>query len=93
VSKIHEFEWDLAKADANVAKHEIDFWEAIEVFDSPHLTVRSRYEAEVRFLSIGLMKSKIVAVVWTWRGEAKRIISARSARHEEREEYRHRFGR
>jgi uncharacterized DUF497 family protein len=90
---MREFEWDAQKADANVAKHEIDFWEAIEVFDLPHLTIRSRHETEVRFLSIGLMKDRIVTVIWTWRGETKRIISARSARHEEREEYRHRLGR
>jgi len=32
---------------------------------------------EDRFLSIGLIEGKIFAVVWTWRDDAVRIITAR----------------
>jgi len=89
---MNEFEWDARKAEANVAKHEIDFEDAIEIFERPVLTLPSKYRAEERFVSIGLMGSKLVAVVWTRRSEITRIISARSARHEEREAYRQSVG-
>jgi len=83
-----EFEWDIQKAEANLAKHGIDFEDAIEVFEQPNLTVRSDERSEERFKSVGLMGARSVTVIWTWRGDIKRIISARSARHEEREAYR-----
>jgi uncharacterized DUF497 family protein len=89
---MNEFEWDARKAEANLAKHKIDFEDAIEIFERPVLTLRSEYRAEERFVSIGLMGSKFVAVVWTPRSEITRIISARSARHEERKAYRQSVG-
>lgn len=82
------FEWDARKAEANIEKHKIDFSDAIEVFESPHLTVRSGYEAEPRFVSIGPMRGRMVTVIWTQRNEVRRIISARRARPAERQAYR-----
>ena len=86
------YEWDTRKAEANVEKHKIDFLDAIEVFESPHLTVRSRYEAEPRFMSIGAMGDRLVTVIWTQRYEVRRIISARRARLGERRAYRESVG-
>ena len=86
------FEWDVRKADANVSKHKIDFSDAIEIFEAPHLTIRSRYEAEPRFLSIGPMMGRLVTVIWTQRDEVRRIISARSARNAEQRAYREGIG-
>ena len=86
------YEWDTRKAEANVEKHKIDFLDAIEVFEKQHLTVRSRYEAEPRFVSIGPMGNRLVTVIWTQRDEVTRIISARSARPAERRAYRESVG-
>ena len=86
------YEWDTRKAEANVEKHKIDFLDVIEVFEKQHLTVRSRYEAEPRFVSIGPMGNRLVTVIWTQRDEVTRIISARSARPAERRAYRESVG-
>ena len=86
------YEWDTRKAEANVEKHKIDFLDVIEVFEKQHLTVRSRYEAEPRFVSIGRMGNRLVTVIWTQRDEVTRIISARSARPAERRAYRESVG-
>jgi uncharacterized DUF497 family protein len=35
-----EFEWDLAKAASNLAKHGVDFPTATTVFDDPNIRLR-----------------------------------------------------
>ncbi|MEQ9490973.1 MAG: BrnT family toxin [Alphaproteobacteria bacterium] len=78
------FEFDAAKSAANLSKHGIDFEQAQAVWDDPWmLEAPARTEDEPRFLSIGLIEDKHWAVVWTPRGDAVRIISARRARKEE----------
>jgi len=82
------FEWDERKRRANLEKHGLDFFEVIEVFESPHVVVPSTHEGEEeRFLAIGVLEGRLVTVVYTTRSEAVRIISFRRARHEEREKY------
>lgn len=87
------FEWDPDKAEANYAKHRIDFEDAARLFGEPHLTNAAPHPGELRFVSVGYLGDLAVAVVWTPRGDAVRIISARRARREEREAYRERVGR
>jgi hypothetical protein len=72
----------------------IDFLRvAFELFDGrPLLTVPTPRGEEDRFLSIGLIEGKIFAVVWTWRDDAVRIITARRARDEEEKRYRAVYG-
>lgn len=86
------FEWDERKRLANVAKHGIDFRDATEVFDRPHLTVPSAHEGEARRISLGLIREAVVAVVWTDRDGVIRLISVRAARRNERQIYHARFG-
>jgi uncharacterized DUF497 family protein len=83
------FEWDDNKRRANVAKHDLDFVDATEVFADPRqLTYRSPYRSgEERFVSIGGVHGKLIAVVFTQRGDKPQIISARPARRNEREQY------
>jgi len=83
------FEWDDTKRQANVVKHGIDFVDAVEVFDDPkQFTYRSPHRSsEERFVSIGVTRGKLIAVVFTQRREKIRIISARPARRIEREQY------
>jgi uncharacterized protein len=80
-------EWGAAKATSNRDKHGIDFDEAIEIFYGPSLLRRSDRNAEERWLAIGETEGRVVAVVFTWRGDALRIISAPRARKDEERAY------
>ena len=83
------FEWDDAKAEANLRKHGIRFEEAIRIFTGQIYTRESEgnYE-EIREISIGKVRDTLIAaVIHTRRGKAKRIISARPAKREERAEF------
>jgi uncharacterized protein len=42
------FEWDEAKAEANLEKHRLDFSDAVAIFAKPHLTDRSDRDGEAR---------------------------------------------
>jgi uncharacterized DUF497 family protein len=84
-----EFEWDDNKNLANIEKHGIDFEDAISVFLGPTLEApddRLDY-GEVRIISYGEMNGRVVAVVYTMRGDICRIISARKASRDERTKY------
>lgn len=85
-----DFEWDPAKADSNLAKHGIDFEDAIGAFDDPAVAIdpdpRS-HGGETRYRAIGSVEGRILSVCYTMRGERCRIISARRASRREREAY------
>lgn len=88
-ARISAFEWDDNKRRANVVKHGIDFVDAVELFTDPkQYTYHSvRHSGELRYVSVGLSKGILIAVVFTWRETRLRIISARAARRFERERY------
>ena len=80
------FELDEAKRRSNLRRHGIDFAEVREVFDgAPHTVADDRYDyGERRYLTFGLLKGSVVAIVHTESDDVIRIISARKAeRHEE----------
>jgi len=85
-----DFEWDPAKNAANIIKHGIDFEDARHVFDGTVLeAVDDRQEyGETRQAVIGVVAGRELYVVYTLRGENRRIISARRANRHEREAYR-----
>jgi hypothetical protein len=85
-----EFEWDADKAAANLRKHGVDFADAVLALeDDLALTVRDpESEHEERFLTLGLDPyGRLLVVVYTWRGERIRPISARKATGQERRRY------
>jgi len=84
------FEWDAAKNTANLAKHGIDFRDAVRIFEGPVLekTDRRREYGEERIAAVGVVKGFGLYVVYTIRGGKRRIISARRANRHEREAYR-----
>jgi uncharacterized protein len=84
-----EFEWDEAKRLSNLDKHGIDFLNVEEVFDSDIVTVEDdRYDyGERRFVTFGLLQGRVVAVVYTDRGDTMRLISVRKATKYERGTY------
>jgi uncharacterized DUF497 family protein len=82
------FEWDEAKRQSNLGKHGIDFLDARRLFDGrPVVTARSSYQEEERYLTTGIVNDRFVTVVWTWRNNRIRVISARRARHDESRVY------
>ena len=85
-----KFEWDEQKNKANQAKHGISFEEAAEIFDYPmYETVDTRADyGETRVVAIGRNQYFVfLTVVYTERGEAIRIISARRATKQEKKLY------
>lgn len=83
-----EFVWDDAKREANIAKHGIDFLRAQFLFDGrPVITASSSRSDEERFATTGKIDDWFVTAIWTRRGEAVRFISARRARHAEKQRY------
>lgn len=86
-----EFEWDQSKAAANLKKHGISFEEAKTVFDNP-LAVIFDDEAhsidEQREIIIGYSRqNRLLLITFTERSGNVRIISARLATRQEREDY------
>jgi uncharacterized protein len=86
------FEWDKAsKAGRNYRKHAVRMPEAIPVFDDPYAITITDDESdpgERRFVTLGMgAMGRLLVVVYTWRGENVRIISARPAEAHEREQY------
>jgi hypothetical protein len=85
------FEWNRSKALLNIRKHGIAFEEASTVFgDSLSLTIPDTFHSigEERFITIGTsVKGRILVVVHTDRYDVIRIISARKATRNERNQY------
>ncbi|WP_443081507.1 BrnT family toxin [Thiohalorhabdus sp.] len=83
-----EFEWDPEKAARNREKHGVSFEDAVGVFSGPTLTERSDRKGEKRWIAVGRLEGRLVTVVYTRRSGTTRIISARRASQNEREQYR-----
>lgn len=84
------FEWDSDKNATNIAKHGVDFEDAIRIFEGPILeSTDERHEyGEARIIAFGVVDDRELAVVYTMRGGRRRIISARRAHRRERKAYR-----
>jgi uncharacterized DUF497 family protein len=82
------FEWDPRKARDNVAKHGVAFEEAVTVFGDPlgRITDDPRHSAgEERFVLLGQSaRRRLLVIMFTERGDAIRLISARKATRRER---------
>ena len=85
-----EFEWDENKNKSNAQKHGIDFNDAKEVFKDDNSKIapdlRKDY-GEERWKIIGKIYGTIISVIYTVRNRVTRIISARKASINERNEY------
>lgn len=85
------FEWDDGKSHRNLAERGFDFGHAARVFGDANRLERvdqRRDYGEERRQTIGEVDGKTFLVVFTWRGEAIRIISARRAHDHEDRAYR-----
>ena len=72
-------EWDAGKARLNARKHGISFADAVvSLEDEGALTMRDPFsDEEERWVTMGLdALGRVLVVVYTWRGESVRLISA-----------------
>ena len=86
--------YDITKRNKTLIERGLDFADAKAVFAGHHVTaedLRQDY-GEVRLISIGLIQERMVVLVWTPRGEDRRIISMRKANEREQVLYAHRLG-
>lgn len=85
------FEWNLAKAKANVRKHGVSFDEARTSFDdllSQTIADPDHSEDESRFITLGRsQQGNLLVVSHCDRTDNIRIISARRANRRERKQY------
>jgi len=78
------FEFDPGKSASNLDKHGINFVSAQELWwDDRRIEAPAHRGAEPRWITIGKIGDKHWTVVFTWRGEAIRLISARRSRASE----------
>ena len=79
-----EFEWDDEKSRTNKIKHGIEFDVAKELWnDSNRVEIQTPYPLENRSILIGKIGKKLWTAIFTYRGNAMRIISVRRAREQE----------
>jgi uncharacterized DUF497 family protein len=87
----YQFEWDPAKAGANIRKHGVSFEEATTVFGDPLAMNKAdpdHSEPENRFILLGVSdRYRLLVVSYTERPPRTRLISARLATRRERSQY------
>jgi uncharacterized protein len=84
-----DVEWDRRKAAANLKKHGVDFADAATVLhDDLAITIHDDDAEEERYVTIGMdALARVLIVVYRWRDDRPRLISARQATPREREQY------
>jgi hypothetical protein len=83
------YEWDSAKAKSNQEEHGVDFADAAQVFENPYLD-REDTDAvgDQVFVALGMDNlGRLLVVVYTYRKDRIRLISARKATRKEGKEY------
>ena len=85
------FEWDPAKAAANLLEHGVSFKDAATVFQDPRAKIHDDPDhsgTERRDIIVGhSLQGKLLLVSFTDRGSNIRVISARPATRLERRAY------
>jgi len=84
-----KIEFDSAKSEANIRERGLAFDLIAEFdFDEAWIAIDNRQDyGELRYRAIGPLGGEIVAVVFTLRKDALRVISLRHASRKERQRY------
>jgi uncharacterized protein len=84
-----EFDWNEDNREAHLAKHGVDFRDVVPMFARPTVEqVDDRFDyGETRINALGEVAGRVYFVTYTWRGDVRRIISARKANHDEQQSY------
>ena len=82
-------EWDPEKAAENLRKHGVDFADAATALsDDQAVTIPDQHAGEERMVSVAMdALGRVLVLVYTWRDDAVRLISARKATRSERRQY------
>ncbi len=85
--------FDPAKREWTLQQRGIDFADAVAVFNGPTVTQEDdRFDyGEVRYVTAGFLRERMVIVVWTPREEARHIISMRFCHEREEKRWRKNF--
>lgn len=83
------FDWDEKKRQANLRQHGLDFKDASKIFENETLLmIDDRFDyGETRYVSFGMLRNIVVALVYAGTEESIRIISLRRATRNEEKEY------
>lgn len=84
-----QISYDAEKRAWTLANRGLDFEDAVHVFAGNVITIeddRTDY-GETRYQTFGLLGDRLIALVWTPRGEARHIISMRKTNDRERRKY------
>lgn len=86
--------FDPAKRARTLTERGLDFADAVRVFGGVHATLEDvrRDYGEPRFITAGMLDGRLVVLVWTPRGMARRVISMRHAHADEEARWRERMG-
>ena len=81
--------YDPAKRAITLVRRGLDFEHAAEVFEGLTYTFQDdRFDyGEVRWVTFGFLRGRLVAVVWTPRGEDCHVISLRKCNDKEKKKY------
>ena len=87
-------EFNKFKRDKTLNERGLDFARANEIFAGFHFTGHDNREIhdEHRFITVGYLDARLIVLVWTHRGEARRIISMRKANDREKAIYANHLG-
>jgi uncharacterized DUF497 family protein len=84
-----QIEFDPAKRLETLFHRGLDFADCQQAFAGFSFTFEDARKGygEHRFITLALMHERLVVIVWTQRGEARRIISLRKANEREIEKF------
>ncbi len=86
--------FDAVKREKTLRERGLDFARARVVFDGLTITLQDQRQdyGEPRFITAGWLDARLVVLVWTPRGLARRIISMRRANEREIDKYKQGLG-
>ncbi|HEX8261644.1 MAG TPA: BrnT family toxin [Allosphingosinicella sp.] len=89
-----EIGFDPAKREWTLEHRGLDFADAEKVFAGPKFTVEDnrRDYGENRYLTYGRLDDRLIAIVWTPRGDGRHVISMRKANEREQRKYQSQLG-
>jgi uncharacterized protein len=87
-----EISFDPPKRQWTLDHRGLDFEDAVEVFAGPTIQIEDEREdyGEPRFQAIGLLRDRLVMIVWTPRSGTRHVISMRKCN--DREKYGRQLG-
>lgn len=81
------YEWDEPKRQENVEKHGVDFTAVYDFEWGTAVYNSNDWHGEERWIATNYIGTRLHTVVYTWRGDKRRIISLRIASNQERRNY------